>query len=325
LLTLITRNWQIGFAFIAVKSFSMVTEQNEAAPKDREIPTNAYLSLVVGLVVIGFSPILIRLAEAPGPVSGFYRMAIGWLLLTPWFIQRQRKQRSSARALRPSIIAGLLFGGDMVLWTTGVMLAGATIPTLFANTSPLWVGLGALVLFREKLKTGFWTGLLLALGGAVMILGVGETQNEYLLEGVLLGLGSAIFYGSYFLAGQRGREELDPLTFLWVVSFFCSLVLLAAVVVLKQPLTGYPLQSYLAFLAMGVVIQILGWWLISSAQGKLPASLVAPTMLGQPVLTALLAVPLLGEKLSWLEILGGITVIIGIYIVHRSKQHKKEA
>jgi drug/metabolite transporter (DMT)-like permease len=251
-------------------------------------------------------------------------MAIGWLLLTPWFIKRQRQKRSTLTDLRPAIAAGLFFGGDMVLWTTGVMLAGATIPTLFANTSPLWVGLGALVIFREKVRPGFWLGLLLALTGAVLILGVGDSQSEHLLEGVLLGLGSALFYGSYFLAGQHSRKRLDPLTFLWVVSFICSLVLLAATITLRQPLTGYPVHSYLAFLAQGIMIQVLGWWLISSAQGQLPASLVAPTMLGQPVLTALLAIPLLGEILSPTEIAGGLVVIIGIYIVHRSKQHEKE-
>jgi drug/metabolite transporter (DMT)-like permease len=288
-------------------------------------PTRAYLALIGGLLVIGFSPILLRLADAPGPVSGFYRMTIGWLLLLPWFVKGQREQRNSFTALRPSILAGALLGGDMVLWTTGVMLAGATIPTLFANTTPLWVGLGAMVLFREKLKPGFWFGLALAFVGAVLILEVGGGQSEYLLEGVLLGLGSALFYGGYFLAGQRGRQGVDPLTFLWVVSFTSSLVQLLAAVVLRQPLTGYSAQTYLAFLAMGVVIQVLGWWLISYAQGFLPASLVSPTLLGQPVLTAILALPLLGESLSGLEIVGGITVVAGVFIVHRSKHRKEDS
>ncbi|MEN8240714.1 MAG: DMT family transporter [Chloroflexota bacterium] len=288
------------------------------------VSVRAYLGLAGGLLVIAFSAILLRLADAPGPVSGFYRMTIGWLLLTPWFIRHQRKHRFTLKVLRPAIMAGVFFGFDMILWTTGVVLAGATIPTLFANTSPLWVGLGALVIFKEKMPPGFWFGLALALAGAVLIVGIGNPQSDYLLEGVLLGLGSAIFYGSYFLAGQRGREVLDPITFLWVISFVCSLVLLAATIVLGQPLIGYSLHSYLAFLAMGIFIQVIGWWLISYAQGLLPASLVSPTMLGQPVLTAVVAAPLLGEHLTSLEIAGGIIVIIGVYIVHRSKQPESE-
>jgi drug/metabolite transporter (DMT)-like permease len=292
--------------------------------ESKKSPASAYLGLISGLLVITFSPILLRMAAAPGPVSGFYRMAIGWLVLTPWFIKRLRVNKYNLSGLWPAILAGLFFGGDLIQWTTGVMLAGPTIPTLFGNTTPLWVGLGALLLFKEKLKPTFWVGLALAFAGAVLIAGMGDSQNEHLIEGILLGLGAGIFYGGYFLAAQRGRERVDPLSFLWVVSFVSSLMLLLAAVVLKQPLTGYSLDTILIFLVMGVVIQVGGWWMISYAQGMLPASVVSPTLLGQPVLTGVLAVPLLGEMLSRSEIFGGIIVIIGIYLVHRSKQPRKD-
>jgi drug/metabolite transporter (DMT)-like permease len=42
-------------------------------------------------------------------------------------------------------------------------------------------------------------------------------------------------------------------------------------------------------------------------------------MLGQPVVTALLAVLLLGERLSVWQIAGGVTVLAGVYTVHRSR------
>jgi drug/metabolite transporter (DMT)-like permease len=302
----------------------MISEDNSSFSESKGAPASAYLGLISGLLVITFSPILLRMAEAPGPVSGFYRMAICWLVLTPWFIKRLRENNYTFAGLRPAILAGLFFGGDLIQWTTGVMLAGPTIPTLFGNTTPLWVGLGALLLFKEKLKPSFWVGLALAFTGAVLIAGTGDSQNEHLLEGVLLGLGAGIFYGGFFLAAQRGRERVDPLSFLWVVSFVSSLVLLLTAAVLGQPLTGYSLNTVLIFLAMGVVIQVAGWWLISYAQGLLPASVISPTLLGQPVLTGVLAVPLLGEILSPTEIFGGIIVIIGIYLVHRSKQPGKD-
>jgi drug/metabolite transporter (DMT)-like permease len=246
-------------------------------------------------------------------------MTIGWLLLTPWFIKYLREKKYSFAELRLPFLAGVLFGGDMVLCTTGVVLAGATIPILFTNTTPLWVGLGALLFFKEKLKPGFWLGLTLAFTGAMVIGGLGNSQTQHLVEGILLGVGAAIFYAGYFLAGQRGRERLDPISFMWIVSFVSSLVLLLATILLGQPLSGYSMNTYLAFLAMGVVVQVVGWQLVSYAQGLLPASLVSPSLLGQAVLTGLIAVPLLGENLSPSMIFGGIIVIIGIYLVHRSK------
>lgn len=301
----------------------MSVKANTTQYKNTAASISAYVSLFAGLLVISISPVLLRATDAPGPVSGFYRMTISWLLLTPWFIKNLREKKYTSAAMKFPMLAGLFFGGEMIFWTSGVKLAGATLPSLFTNTTPLWVGLGALLLFKEKLKPGFWLGLVLAFTGAVLIGGLGNSQTEYQLEGMLMGLGAAIFYSGYFLTAQRGRESLDPLSFLWMVSFFSSLALLATTVVLRQPLVGYSSETYLAFLAMGVVIQVVGWRLIGNAQGSLPASLVSPLMLVHVVLAGLLAVPLLGETLTPIEILGGLTVIVGVYIVQRSKQ--KEA
>jgi len=68
-------------------------------------------------------------------------------------------------------LGGLFFAGDLAAWNTSVLLTSAASATLFGNTSPLWVSLGALFLFKEKLGRGFWAGLGLALVGALIILG----------------------------------------------------------------------------------------------------------------------------------------------------------
>jgi drug/metabolite transporter (DMT)-like permease len=87
------------------------------------------------------------------------------------------------------------------------------------------------------------------------------------------------------------------------------------------PLTGYPAQTYLAFLGAAIVSQTGGYLAVGYALGHLPASLVAPTMIGQPVVTALLAIPLLGESLVASQWLGGLSVLAGIYLVHRSREN----
>jgi drug/metabolite transporter (DMT)-like permease len=70
---------------------------------------------------------------------------------------------------------------------------------------------------------------------------------------------------------------------------------------------------------MALITQILGYFSISFALGYLPASIVAPTLLGQPVLTAILAGVLLGEAFSSSQILGGLAVLAGVFVVIRSQ------
>ena len=282
---------------------------------------SGYLALGVGILSLGFSAIFVRWANAPGIVAGFYRVAIATALLAWPFYRRVKAQGGlSRRGLRFAVLGGLFFAADLGLWATGVVMSGATNPTLLANTAPLWVGLGTLVLFRTRLRATFWAGLLLAMTGAVVILGLDSLRAVSFGVGTLLGLLAGIFYGGYFLITQRGRETLDSLTYFWPAAVTSTIAFLILCLALRQPLTGYPASAYLNFLGLGLVSQVFGYLSMNYALGHLPASIVAPTMLGQPVATAILAGPLLGETLSPWQALGGLAVLAGVYVVHYSQR-----
>jgi drug/metabolite transporter (DMT)-like permease len=284
----------------------------------------AYLALSIGVITLGFSAIFIRWADAPGPVVSFYRMAIGTLALTIPFATRLNHMRViSRRGFLLALLAGLFFAFDLASWSTGISVAGATIPTLLGNMAPVIVAFGAWLLFKEKLSANFWLGLLLAIIGAIAVLNLDFSHGFEMRPGSLFGLASAFFYGVYFLITQKGRDELDALSFFWLATLSSTLTLLVLSLALGSPLTGYSTFTYLNFLASGLIVQGVGWLAINYAQGYLPASLVAPTLLSQPVLTALFAGPLLGERFTITEWLGGAVVVIGILIIHRSHRITK--
>lgn len=135
--------------------------------------------------------------------------------------------------------------------------------------------------------------------------------------GNLLSLGAGVFYAGYMLFAQRGRRRLDSLSFYWLSTTSSALVLLLIAGLLRQPLIGYSATTYWSFLGMGLVSQAMGYLAINHALGHLPASLVSPTLLGQPVMTALLSAWLLGERFSLLQVAGGVAIIVGVYVVHR--------
>jgi len=277
-------------------------------------------------MAIGFSAIFVRWAAAPGTVASLYRMAIGWAVLTIPFIRRRDRVRGVGwKELRFALLGGVFFAVDLSFWSTGVVVSGATNPTLLANTAPLWVGIGATLIFRERLKPAFWIGLLTAMTGAALILGLDALRSMSLGLGTFFGLLAGLFYGGYFLITQRGRRKVDALSYFWVSSFAAVVTLLAINGALRQPLFTYSTRTYLSLLALGVVSQGIGWLSINFAQGKLPATLVAPTLLGQPVVTGLLAGPLLGEFLQPLQIAGGVAVLAGVYLVHHSRSRSSQA
>lgn len=280
-----------------------------------------YLGLVLGILSLGFSAIFVQLAQAPGTVLNFYRMGIAAVLFAlPFGIQlKGRSAPLPRKAVRLAVLAGMVFAVDLALWSTGVNLSGATNPTLLANTAPIWVGLGSQIFLGERRGTIFWVGLALALTGSALILGQDALQSDELGLGTLLGLIGSFFYGGYFLLTQRGRESLNSLNFFWIVAASATVTLLVFTLIFRHPLLGYSRNTYLNFIALGVVVQVLGWFSINYAQGYLPAAIVAPTLLGQPVMTAILSYLLLGEAFTILQIGAGLIVILGVFFVHRSK------
>ena len=283
-------------------------------------PWKAYTALGLGLIIIGFSAIFTRSANAPGPVVGFYRMAFGSLFMSiPFALNLRGKPKPPRRGILLAMLAGALFGTDVAAWTSGVVISGATLPTLFVNTNPLWVGLGAWLIFRERLTPGFWVGLAVAMAGAFIVFGADLSADTPLNQGGLLGLLAGFFYGIYFLVAQRGRARLDATSFFFIGTLSSAITLLVIGLALGQPFSGYPSETWINFILQGLIIQAAGWFLVSYAQGFLPASLVSPTLLGQPVITAIFAGPLLGESLRITDILGGIIVLAGIFVVHRSR------
>jgi drug/metabolite transporter (DMT)-like permease len=279
-----------------------------------------YLALVFGILGLGLSAIFVKWANAPGAVSGFYRVAIAAAVLAIPFGAEARRQGPLSRPhLWLAVLAGLFFACDLTSWNTAVLIGNAANATLLANTSPFWVSLGALILFREKLRPLFWVGLTLAMLGAVLILGADFLHHPVLGLGDLLALLAGFFYGSFFLATQRARERLSALVSWWISAAASSVALLMFTFILGQRLWGYPAATYWNLIGVALVAQVGGYISINYALGHLPASLVSPTLLGQPVLTAILAVPLLQQPITPVQIVGGVVVLAGISIVHQNR------
>ena len=284
----------------------------------------ALVSLFGGVVILGFAAIFVTWSDAPGPVTALYRMGIGAVAIAPLFLARRRSSPRPfpRRGVIMALLGGSLFGADMAIWMTAVGFSGPTMPTLMANTAPLWVGVGSMLIFKERQSAGFWVGLAVAMAGVGLVFGHNLGGGAGLGRGMAMGLVAALFYASFVLATQEGRKYLDTVAFLWISTLGAAAALLVINLILRSSLTGFSGRTYLSFIALGVIVQFMGWLLINYSQGYLRADLVAPVLLGQPVLTALLAIPLLGEMLTFWHVAGGLTVLAGVYIVISSRHRR---
>ncbi len=277
-----------------------------------------YILLFIGVVCISWSAILVKLADVSGVASGFYRLFFGTLAILPvWYFYR--KPITDKRGVWLAIICGLLFGADIALWNSSIMISKASVSTLLANLAPIWVGLGALLFLREKPGRIFWIGTVLALVGVLVIVGVREVFGSGLNLGEGLAITASMFYGAYLLIVRKGRNTLDTFSFT-AISMISSTVLLGIVsLIAGVEMFGFAPKSWWALIALGLIPQVVGWLTINQALGHISPTVASVSLLSQTVFTALFSVPVLGEFLTWKEMLGAAIVLSGIFLVNSPK------
>lgn len=278
----------------------------------------AYIALAFGILCIGFSAIFVKIANVPGSVSSFYRVLIAGIALLPIWIIKGYKVPSS-RDLGLIFIGAIFFAFDLFLWNTAILLTSAATATLLANNAPIWVALISLFVFRQKLETKFWVGLLLSLVGLNILIGLDVWQTMNFNRGDVLSIIAGFFYALYLLFTLDSRKRVDTVSFMFFSLVFMIIMLYGATRISGNPITGFSRTTWGALLGLGLVSHFLGWLSINYALGHLKGTNVSVTLLSQSIVTALVAIPVLGESLSVNQIVGGLLILSGVYYVNRRR------
>jgi drug/metabolite transporter (DMT)-like permease len=281
--------------------------------------TRAYLVLALGVFAIGWSAIFVRWAEVPGWTSAFWRMTLAQLVFVPWALAaRTPRPRPARAAIVAAMIAGAFFATDLALFNTAVMVSSAANATLLGTNAPIFVALGAWLLYRDRPTRIFWIGFALSFAGMVAIVGMDIVRHPRLGLGDAFAVAGSACYAGYLLYVRRSRQSMDALTFSAISGVTAAATLLVICLAVGTPLHGYPARSWGAMIGLAMVTQVVGHLSVAYALGRLPVSVTSIALLGQAPITAVLAVPLLGEHLSPLQALGGGLVLTGIYVVNRT-------
>lgn len=288
----------------------------------------AYAALAVAIAGITWSAIFVRWADIPGTASAFYRVLIAGAVLIPWRLARGgRAATAKASAPKPAagkaawlaVAGGVFFALDLALWNTAVLRTHAAVASTLGNNTPFFVGMLSWLVLGRRPRASFWIGLALALAGCLLIMSADLRRGVAAgsLSGDLLALAASVFFAAYLMTTERIRPSMDTLTFSTLAIAGSIVTLFVLCLALDLPLTGYPPRTWLALAGLGLVSQLVAYYALVYALGHLPATITSVGLLAQVPSTALLAVLLLGEPLTAVQILGGAVVLSGIYVVNR--------
>ena len=275
-------------------------------------------ALLLGAVGIAWAPILVRFAAADGvglSAAAFWRLAISVPIAWLWASRDARV--GSVRERLQLCLPGLFFAGDLAIWHWSIHYTSVANATLLANFQPVLVTLGGWLIFRRRFRGIFLVGMVLALLGAVLLVGASSGGH---LKGDLLGLLTAVFYASYFLSVGWLRERFATSTIM-AHTVTCAAIILAPIAVLSgEPLLGYSMAGWLDVIGLAVVSQILGQGLVIYALAHLPAHFSAVTLLLQPAMAAGLAWWLFKETPAPQQAVGGAIMLAGIVLARKGSR-----
>ncbi len=230
--------------------------------------------------------------------AAIVRFAVPAVVLSPWIPRTLR----TLRAERPTVLALVLLAGlpHFLLFAWGAHLTSAALTGLLVpGTVPLFVTLLVFLCSRRTVSRRRVLSLAAIVAGvAASALFTGGPSGP---GGIAVLLAAGLVWAAYTLGVARTR--LDPLGVIVVVSItsVASAVLLAVTGVLpSELLVG---SADLSTVGSYALVQGVGTGLLSTAcyvvaVKNLGSSLPAAAGALSPVLTAVVAVPLLGETLG---------------------------
>lgn len=259
-----------------------------------------------------------RLADLPPSTTAFYRCAYALpVLLALGLWERGRFGPRGRRERVLAYVAGLFFAADLILWHHAIAALGAGLGTVLANVQVVFVGVVAWAVLKERPEARVLAAVPIVLIGVVLISGVvGEgAYGDDPLLGAVYGIGTAIAYAGFLLTLREGNRDLRrPAGPLFDGTLAATLAIFVTGWVLGELelRPSWPEHAWLVTLAL--TAQVLGWLLISIALPRAPAALTSVVLTSQPVASLALAMILLGEEPSSVQLTGIVVIVAGILL-----------
>jgi len=284
-----------------------------------------YIILFAGVLSVSFAAIFIRLADAPPLVIATYRLAIASVILIP--IASIKSMRDLNRLSKHDILLILLSSAFIALhfglWITSLSYTSIVSSVVLVTSHPAFVAVISYFLWGERLNKLTISGIVVALTGVILINYGDLTFGSQAIIGNLLALLAGFAMGAYLVIGRQLRTRIDILSYLTIIYTFSAVLLLAATMTFGYSFFGYPHITYIMLILLALIPQLVGHSCLNLAVRLMPVTLVSVAILGEPVGATLLGSFILGEMPTTNEIVGGLLILGGIFIVVRYKPKGK--
>jgi drug/metabolite transporter (DMT)-like permease len=289
----------------------------------------AILALIIATIIWGASAPIFKwsLQSIPPFTFIFIRFLLASLILLPFTIHNLKIAKKDI----PKLLLLVFVGFTLHIPTTfiGLTLAPSINASMIATSAPVFLIIGSFFMLREKIKKKILFGTLLSLCGILLIIfrPIFENGLQGSIIGNLLFLVSTLWFVLYTILLKEFRLPYSPLTLtFWIFALSTILFLPMYLIESHGAPLAIPLQGLIGILFGAIFTSNIAYMLFNFALKYIHASEVGVFLYIDPVATVLVAIPLLGEAITFTFLAGSLLVFAGIFIaegrIHYHPIHK---
>jgi drug/metabolite transporter (DMT)-like permease len=252
-----------------------------------------------------------------------WRIEIAALTLLPIYFFRRGRAPLAARDLWTLSYLGLFLCANQVFFTVGLAYTTSGHSSMILAIGPVLVLLLARATGIERLTSAKIVGMALAFTGAVILAAENgfDLRRSPTLSGDLLTLLGTTCFTFYVVYSKKVTKKYDSIA-MNAMNFFAGAVVMmpvAAVRAIHFDWHSVSWQGWAGLVYMAVISSVVAYTLFYWALRYMEASRVAAVNYFQPVGAILVAAMFLGEVPTGHLVLGGVLILLGVYLAERAK------
>ena len=212
------------------------------------------------------------------------------------------------------------------LQSTGLITAQATTTGWIIASTPIFMALLGLILLKEHLVSYQITGIILAAFGVLLVITRGNlaaiSTGKFGTPGDFLVLISAPNWAIFSTLSRSGLKKYpSTLMLFYVMSFgwlFTSILFLAGSGM--QHISAIPWEGWTAITFLGVFCSGIAYIFWYDVLKILPVAQTGAFLYLEPIVTVIVAALVLREWVLWSSLVGGITILLGVWLVNHPGQ-----
>lgn len=253
-----------------------------------------------------------------------YRLGFSALFLLPFAFSGLKKAGLELRRADSwlLILSGTFLAVHFLTWIISLRLTSIAISTVLVTTTPIWVTLASILFYRLKASKWFYLGLALAFSGVILIAVQGSGGMSGGLLGLFLALAGAWMAAGYMLVNQKLLHRLHVTQLVFIVYAIAAVLIFVVSLLSGEKLAGFQILTWLWLILSGLIPQTIGHSGLNYSLKRLPAHIVAITLLAEPVLATIMGYLIFKEAPTVITYLSGIAILAGIILAVLSESQR---